>query len=146
MLRGLEVRRWASLAVSAAVSAAATSACTSFGVGDDASAPSEPGDGAAPLDAAPAEAAPTDAPAADADACNHGLKGTADACAGCQVEQLYTVPSGDAGNGGEGPFIFGVATDGVHLYWLEQRGTKAYDGTSASRTARASLAGRPAVL
>ena len=122
MLRGLEVRRWAS------------------GV-----RPAGP-PGARGSRAPASVGAASDAPAADADACNHGLKGTADACAGCQVEQLYTVPSGDAGNGGEGPFIFGVATDGVHLYWLEQRGTKAYDGTSASRTARASLAGRPAVL
>ncbi len=62
-------------------------------------------------------------------ACVHLPRGVAKPCTSCVVDQVHAIVPGDAT---VGPFVFGVAVDATHVYWIEQSGDRAYDGVGTT--------------
>lgn len=105
-------------------------ACTTFG----STPPVEVPDGGAVTEAGVDATPASDATGLPSDggndataplACAHLPRGVATPCTTCEVEQVHGIVPGDSG---VGPFVFGVAADATHVYWIEQFGGNAYDG------------------
>jgi hypothetical protein len=66
-------------------------------------------------------------------ACPHLPRGAAKPCTNCVSEPFHSIVPRDAGGG---PFVFGVAADATHVYWIEQSGIGAYDGVGTTSTVK----------
>jgi hypothetical protein len=66
-------------------------------------------------------------------ACAHLPRGAAKPCTTCVAQEFHSIVPRDAGGG---PFVFGVAADATHVYWIEQVGGNAYNGVGTTSTVK----------